>query len=62
MLPEHSDSVDAAGHIFQINMFSGDVLKMPTRQAEVIEMDLVGDMHTHNRVHGGVDRALFERR
>ena len=62
MLPEHSNSVDEAGHIFQINMSCGGVLKLPTRQAEATEMGLVGDMHTHNSVHGGVDRALFERR
>jgi len=62
MLIEHSDSVDAGSHIFQINMSSGCVPKMPTRQADVTEMGLVGDLHTHNRVHGGVNRALFERR
>ena len=44
--------------IFQINVSPGGVPKLPVRSAEVTALELVGDAHNNNVVHGGPTRAV----
>lgn len=44
--------------IFQINISHGGVPKLAVREAEVMDLGLVGDAHNNTKVHGGPMRAL----
>jgi MOSC domain-containing protein YiiM len=46
------------GRIFQINRSPGGVPKLAVRKAQVTELGLVGDEHSHPEIHGGPDRAV----
>lgn len=46
------------GRIFQLNISSGGVPKLPVREAHVDRLGLAGDEHAHPKVHGGPDRAV----
>lgn len=46
------------GRIFQVNVSSGGVPKLPVRSADVTPLGLSGDGHAHPHVHGGPQRAL----
>lgn len=45
-------------HIFQINLSSGGLPKLPARAAEVHEPGLVGDKQRNVKRHGGPERAV----
>jgi MOSC domain-containing protein YiiM len=47
-----------AARIFQLNMSSGGVPKLPVRDAMVETNGLVGDVQTHTKIHGGPTRAV----
>ncbi|SRR6266496_4179351 len=46
------------GRIFQLNISSGGVPKLPIREVIVSEAGLAGDCHNFPDIHGGPDRAL----
>ena len=47
-----------AARIFQLNISSGGVPKLPVREAVVGTTGLVGDAQTHTKIHGGPMRAV----
>ncbi len=47
-----------SARIFQLNMSSGGVPKLPVREATVETNGLVGDVQTHTKIHGGPMRAV----
>src|SRR5688572_28726863 len=47
-----------AARIFQLNMSSGGVPKLPVRDAVIETNGLVGDVQTHTKIHGGPMRAV----
>ena len=53
-----SSQDNSHGRIFQINLSAGGVPKRAEQWVEVNQLGLVGDLQTHTKVHGGVDRAL----
>ena len=46
------------GRIFQLNRSPGGVPKLAMREAEVTQLGLLGDEHSHPDIHGGPERAL----
>lgn len=47
-----------SARIFQLNMSSGGVPKLPVREAMVGTNGLVGDVQKHTKIHGGPMRAV----
>lgn len=47
-----------SGQIFQLNISSGGVPKVPLQAATVTKLGLLGDAHNDTRNHGGPDAAL----
>jgi MOSC domain-containing protein YiiM len=47
-----------SARIFQLNMSSGGVPKLPVREASIETNGLVGDVQTHTKIHGGPMRAV----
>ncbi|MDX2087448.1 MAG: MOSC domain-containing protein [Kofleriaceae bacterium] len=46
------------GRIFQLNVSSGGVPKLPIREVRVERLGLAGDRHAHPKLHGGLSRAV----
>lgn len=47
-----------AARVFQLNVSSGGVPKLPVPEATVETNGLVGDVQTHTKIHGGPMRAV----
>ncbi len=55
----HSESVDRAATIAQLNVSGGGIPKLPVSSGQVTSLGLAGDDHTHPNIHGGARQALL---